>query len=164
MCVCVTELIVWVFVSVCLCTLCSHVQAFIQIDNQLKGMTEAHPLTPVPSLHFTIPILYPLSRPLLLPSSHSIPLWRGIVIIYSDMFWYLVLFCFFEIFFCLLLSVGTHPHTHSLSLNPSLCLFLLSPGRRRARKSYYMVCRFCGSHYVNLLFICCLCLLVHLCI
>lgn len=64
------------------------------------------------------------------PSSRSIPLWRGIVIIHSDLFW-----CFVFLF-CLLLSVGTHPYTffHSLSLNPSLCLFLLSPERAREQE------------------------------
>ncbi len=42
----------------------------------------------------------------------------------------------FFLLFCSLLSVGPHPHTlfHSLSLNPSLCLFLLSPERERERE------------------------------
>lgn len=47
-------------------------------------------------------------------------------------------------FACCWVLAFTHTHTlslfHSLSLNPSLCLFLLSP--ERTRNSYCMVCRF----------------------
>lgn len=110
-----------------------HVQVLIPSVICLKGLTASpiHPFLPTFRLYPPASSFLPsflLSSP---PSSHTIPLWRGIVIIHSDMFW-----CCFFFFFCFLLSVGTHPHTlfHSISLNPSLRLFRLSLEREKASK------------------------------
>lgn len=95
----------------------------------------AHPLI---SFHRFLPSISPPVSSLH-PSSRSIPLWRGMVIIHSDMFW-----CFggggLLAVECWHSPTHTHSLFHSLSLNPSLCLFLLSP--ERTRNSYCMVCRF----------------------
>lgn len=106
---------------------------------------------------FFLPSFLPPFLPSVLPH-HSPVTWYS----YNPLRHVLMLFFFF---FCFLLSVGTHPHTlfHSISLNPSLRLFRLSLEREKAskrereRERYCMVWYFCGSHYVNLLFVC-LCL------
>lgn len=69
------------------------------------------------------------------------------------MFWCLRVFFFF-----FLLSVECwHSPTHSLSLPLSKSLTLtistFPREKERERGSYCMVCCFCGSHYVNLLFV-----------
>lgn len=140
-----------------------HVQVLIPSVICLKGLTASpiHPFLPTFRLYPPASSFLPsflLSSP---PSSHTIPLWRGIVIIHSDMFWC----CFFFLF---LLSVECwYSPTHSLSLHlsksltPSISTFPREreseQKRERERERYCMVWYFCGSHYVNLLFVC-LCL------
>lgn len=93
-----------------------HVQVLIPSVICLKGLTASpiHPFLPTFCLYPPASSFLPsflLSSP---PSSHTIPLWRGIVIIHSDMFW-----CFF----LFLLSVECwYSPTHSLSLHLSKSL------------------------------------------
>lgn len=138
-----------------------HVQVLIPSVICLKGLTASpiHQFLPTFRLYPPASSFLPsflLSSP---PSSHTIPLWRGIVIIHSDMFWCCCFFLF-------LLSVECwYSPTHSLSLHlsksltPSISTFPREreSEQKRERERYCMVWYFCGSHYVNLLFVC-LCL------
>lgn len=153
---------VWASVTVCLPALRSHVQVLIQSDKRSEVMTTAHPLTHK-SPHFL-----PLFKSAVAPSAFSL------LPLHSPMTWHsynplrhVLMFEVYLFIYCLLLSVATHPHTSFLSFSLNSPLFLRSPEKRRGKQGeemllYGLAVSVAAIMSICCLFICCLCLPVHL--